>query len=159
MPVREVEDGMAVEPNHVYVMPPNRDMVIAQGILHLTPRAETHVPQMPVDTFLRSLAEDCGESRRRCDPVGDRHGRHAGPEGDQGSRGAHLRAGRDGPVQRHAAQRRRGRRRRCRPAAGPDRRGAAPDLPAAAGDPARGSSAPPRGSPEDKTLSSRSSGC
>jgi two-component system CheB/CheR fusion protein len=31
MPVREVEDGMALEPDHVYVMPPNRDMVIAEG--------------------------------------------------------------------------------------------------------------------------------
>ena len=31
MPVREVEDGMAVVPNHVYVMPPNQDMVIAEG--------------------------------------------------------------------------------------------------------------------------------
>jgi two-component system, chemotaxis family, CheB/CheR fusion protein len=60
MPVREVEDGMAIVPNSVYVIPPNRDMVIAAGILRLTPRAETRVPQMPVDTFLRSLARDCG---------------------------------------------------------------------------------------------------
>jgi two-component system CheB/CheR fusion protein len=59
-PVQEVEDGVTVGPNHVYVMPPNRDMVIAQGILHLTPRAETHAPHLPIDTFLHSLAEDRG---------------------------------------------------------------------------------------------------
>jgi two-component system CheB/CheR fusion protein len=62
MPVREVKDGMAVEPDHVYVIPPDRDMVIAQGILHLAPRAETRAPHLPIDAFLRSLAED---SRRQ----------------------------------------------------------------------------------------------
>jgi two-component system, chemotaxis family, CheB/CheR fusion protein len=59
MPVCDAAHGMAIEPNHVYVMPPNRDMVIAQGLLRLTPRVPTHVPQMPVDTFLRSLAREC----------------------------------------------------------------------------------------------------
>jgi two-component system, chemotaxis family, CheB/CheR fusion protein len=38
MPVLEVEDGMAVEPNCVYVIPPNTKMAIAQGRLHLTLR-------------------------------------------------------------------------------------------------------------------------
>ncbi len=58
MPVREVEEGMAVEPNHVYVLPPGRNLVLTGGALHLRPRAESHAPQMPVDTFLRSLAGD-----------------------------------------------------------------------------------------------------
>ncbi|MBI3461504.1 MAG: chemotaxis protein CheR [Planctomycetes bacterium] len=58
MPVREAEDGVTVESNHVYIMPPNRDMVIDQGILRLAPRAETRGLHMPVDTFLHSLAED-----------------------------------------------------------------------------------------------------
>ena len=57
MPVREVEDGMAVEPDHVYVIPPNRDMVLARGALHLAPRTESRRPHMPVDTFLCSLAQ------------------------------------------------------------------------------------------------------
>ncbi len=60
MPVRESEEGMEVGANHVYVIPPNQDMVISGGILHLTPRTETRLPQMPVDTFLRSLARECG---------------------------------------------------------------------------------------------------
>ena len=40
MPVREVKDGMAVEPDHVYVIPPNTEMAILHGVLHLLPRME-----------------------------------------------------------------------------------------------------------------------
>jgi two-component system CheB/CheR fusion protein len=58
MPVREVTDATPVGPNHVYVIPPNVDMIIAQGVLRLTPRTETHGHHMPIDRFLRSLAED-----------------------------------------------------------------------------------------------------
>src|SRR6266403_520023 len=58
MPVREVTDAAPVKPNHVYVIPPNVDMIIAQGILRLTPRTETRGYHMPIDRFLRSLAED-----------------------------------------------------------------------------------------------------
>ena len=58
MPVRQVTDATQVEPNHVYVIPPNVDMSISQGILRLTPRTETHGHHMPIDRFLRSLAED-----------------------------------------------------------------------------------------------------
>ncbi len=60
MPVHEIEDGMTIAPDHVYVIPANRDLVIAQDVLHLTRRVEGRVPQMPVDTFLRSLAKECG---------------------------------------------------------------------------------------------------
>src|SRR5687767_1922350 len=35
MPVTEVQAEPRVEPNHVYVIPPGRDMVIAQGALQL----------------------------------------------------------------------------------------------------------------------------
>src|SRR6266478_5326676 len=58
MPVLEITDAMPVGPNHVYVIPPNVDMIIAQGILRLTPRTETRGHHMPIDRFLRSLAED-----------------------------------------------------------------------------------------------------
>jgi two-component system, chemotaxis family, CheB/CheR fusion protein len=58
MPVKEVKDGMTVEPNNVYVIPPDSEMVIFQGILHLTPREEVRGQHMPVDSFLRSLAQD-----------------------------------------------------------------------------------------------------
>ncbi len=59
MPVNEVIDGTPVEPNHVYVIPPNTDMAILQSGLRLLPRPEGHGQQhMPIDHFLRSLAED-----------------------------------------------------------------------------------------------------
>ena len=58
MPVHQVEGNTAIAPDHVYVMPPNRDMVIEGGILQLTPRAESHAPHRPIDLFLRSLAHD-----------------------------------------------------------------------------------------------------
>src|SRR5437762_14176868 len=57
MPVRQVTDATEVEPNHVYVIPPNVDMTILQGILQLRPRTEMRGHHMPIDRFLRSLAE------------------------------------------------------------------------------------------------------
>ena len=60
MPVREASEGMAVESNHLYVIPPNTSMRIAQGHLTLRPRGETLGPPMPIDDLLQSLAEDRG---------------------------------------------------------------------------------------------------
>lgn len=57
MPVVEVVDDHAVQPNHVYVMPPGQDMTIDQGRLQLQPRATSSLHR-PVDLFFRSLAED-----------------------------------------------------------------------------------------------------
>jgi chemotaxis response regulator CheB len=37
MPVKEVTDGMTVEPNHIYVIPPNSLMTISKRVLALTP--------------------------------------------------------------------------------------------------------------------------
>jgi two-component system CheB/CheR fusion protein len=58
MPVKEVTDGMIVEPDNVYVIPPDMEMLIFQGVLHLMPRGKKRGQYMPVDSFLRSLAED-----------------------------------------------------------------------------------------------------
>jgi two-component system, chemotaxis family, CheB/CheR fusion protein len=60
MPVVEVLDNMAVEPNCVYVIPPNTKMEIEQGLLKLTPREKNRAMVMPVDTFFLSLAADLG---------------------------------------------------------------------------------------------------
>jgi two-component system CheB/CheR fusion protein len=58
MPVVEAQDQVPVAPNTVYVIPPNRDMEIFHGKLQLsipkTPRGQ----RLPIDAFLRSLAED-----------------------------------------------------------------------------------------------------
>jgi two-component system CheB/CheR fusion protein len=60
MPVREAADRMPVEANCVYVIPANCDLTIAQGALHLAPRAQEPGLHMPIDRFLRSLADECG---------------------------------------------------------------------------------------------------
>src|SRR5436190_4275601 len=58
LPVTEVSDGTKVEPNNVYVLPPNTSMAIAEGTLHLQPREEGRAGRHPIDYFLRTLAED-----------------------------------------------------------------------------------------------------
>ena len=58
MTVSEVEHGVTVKPNQVFVIPPNKVMNISRGVLELTPRENgTRVP-MPIDHFFRSLARD-----------------------------------------------------------------------------------------------------
>ena len=61
MPVVEVQDQMAVAPNGVYVIPPNRDMAIFHGVLQLSVPEQPRGLRMPIDAFLRSLADDQGE--------------------------------------------------------------------------------------------------
>ncbi len=58
MPVVEVEQGAAVEPNHVYVIPPNQLMTISRGLLELTPRPAAPVVPWPINEFFCSLARD-----------------------------------------------------------------------------------------------------
>ncbi|HEX2689969.1 MAG TPA: chemotaxis protein CheB [Kofleriaceae bacterium] len=58
-PVHEIQDGMRVEPDHVYVIPPNADVGILQGALTLVPRpTEARRPHLPVDFFFSALAAD-----------------------------------------------------------------------------------------------------
>jgi two-component system CheB/CheR fusion protein len=62
IPVVLAADGMQVEPNHVYVIPPNADLGILAGVLQLiTPPAPSQ-PRHPIDHFFRSLADDQGAS-------------------------------------------------------------------------------------------------
>jgi two-component system, chemotaxis family, CheB/CheR fusion protein len=60
MPVGEVEDGMKVEPDHVYVIPPDASLSISDHTFHLAPRSTTRGVHMPIDQFMRSLAEAQG---------------------------------------------------------------------------------------------------
>ncbi len=61
MRVAEAQDQMQITPNCVYVIPPNRDMTIFNGSLQLSIPAMPHGQRMPIDAFLRSLAEDQAE--------------------------------------------------------------------------------------------------
>ena len=58
MPVFEVEDGMVVQPNCVYVIPPNHDMAFLNGTLHLLEPSAPRGQRLPIDFFFRSLAHD-----------------------------------------------------------------------------------------------------
>ena len=52
MPVRQIEDGMAVEPDHVYVIRPGHVVTIHDGHLHLGPRLGTpRAANRPIDDF------------------------------------------------------------------------------------------------------------
>ncbi len=61
MKVEQTKDRTKVEPNCVYVIPPNRDMSILHGVLHLFEPVEPRGLRLPIDFFFRSLAEDCRE--------------------------------------------------------------------------------------------------
>ena len=58
MAVVQVKDRTKVRPDCVYVIPPGKDMSILRGVLHLHAPAEPRGLRLPVDIFLRSLAED-----------------------------------------------------------------------------------------------------
>src|SRR6187455_3204112 len=44
LPVSEITDNQLVQPNHVYVIPRDTSLSIAQGVLQLEPRAHTRAP-------------------------------------------------------------------------------------------------------------------
>ncbi len=60
MKVTQVVHETSVQPNRVYVIPPNKDLLISGGVLHLEPRSPA-APHMPIDRFFRSLADDQAE--------------------------------------------------------------------------------------------------
>ncbi len=62
MRVAQAEDGMKVEPNHVYVIPPNTYLSIRNRTLRLSPPTAPRSLRMAIDFFLHSLAEDQREN-------------------------------------------------------------------------------------------------
>jgi two-component system CheB/CheR fusion protein len=58
MPVRQITEGMQVERNHVYVIPPNCDLTISGGKLHISDREPLRSVNTTIDIFFRSLAQD-----------------------------------------------------------------------------------------------------
>jgi two-component system, chemotaxis family, CheB/CheR fusion protein len=61
MPVCRAEDGMMVEANCVYLIPPQKNLRIFHGKLLLSPQDHSQGLNLPIDIFFRSLAEDQGE--------------------------------------------------------------------------------------------------
>lgn len=58
MPVSEVAENTAVQPNRVYVMPPNHCLSIAGGVLKLSKPEHARGAHAEIDYFLRTLADD-----------------------------------------------------------------------------------------------------
>ena len=58
MKVLQVTDHLKMMPDHVYVIPPNKSMSILNGYLHLFEPTELRGLRLPIDIFLRSLADD-----------------------------------------------------------------------------------------------------
>ncbi len=59
--VQQAADGMPIEPEHVYLIPPGDYLSIRGGVLRLSQPRERHGARLPFDFFLRSLAEEIGE--------------------------------------------------------------------------------------------------
>ena len=58
MQVFEVQDGMVVQANCTYIIPPNYDMRLFHGALHLLEPTAPRGQRLPIDYFFQSLAED-----------------------------------------------------------------------------------------------------
>ncbi|MEY3289185.1 MAG: hypothetical protein RLZZ419_1427 [Pseudomonadota bacterium] len=61
MKVFEVENGMQIQPNCAYIIPPNRDMALLNGTLQLMMPFAPRGQRLPIDFFFRSLAQDLHE--------------------------------------------------------------------------------------------------
>lgn len=61
MQVFEVEDGMVVQPNCTYIIPPNRDMAFFNGTLQLLEPLDPHGHRLPIDFFFSTLAQNLHE--------------------------------------------------------------------------------------------------
>ena len=57
MKVSEATDGVVVQPNHVYVVPPGQDLIYARPLLRLKSRDAAQRHHLPIDAFMESLAQ------------------------------------------------------------------------------------------------------
>lgn len=61
--VMQAKDHIELRPDHVYVIPPKKEMILSAGRLLLTDKDPRNAPSLPIDTFFRSMAQEVG---RRC---------------------------------------------------------------------------------------------
>lgn len=61
MTVCRAEDGMVMEPDHIYLITPRKNITTMNGKLFLAEQPERQGLNLPIDVFFRSLAEDLGE--------------------------------------------------------------------------------------------------
>jgi two-component system CheB/CheR fusion protein len=58
MEVREAKNNLRLEPNHIYIIPPNKLMLLQKRRLKLSPRTDGRNDRTPVDYFFCSLAKE-----------------------------------------------------------------------------------------------------
>ena len=58
MTVTEIKDGSLVNPENIYVIPPNKELAILNGKLHLLDPHKERMQRRPIDYFFKSLAQD-----------------------------------------------------------------------------------------------------
>ncbi|MFT5358800.1 MAG: two-component system CheB/CheR fusion protein, partial [Polyangiales bacterium] len=61
MPVSQVSERTRVEPDNIYLISANLELKIREGVLEFQERSLPESSGLPIDTFFRSLAEQCGE--------------------------------------------------------------------------------------------------
>ena len=60
LPVTQVTETVKVEPNHVYVIPPNKNLAMVDGVIKLTEPEPTRGTRVAIDLFFRTLAHAYG---------------------------------------------------------------------------------------------------
>lgn len=65
IPIVETSHNLRLKPNHIFLIPPNKELQVSNAILRLSPRKRIGGLHLPIDTFLHSLAED-----RKSDAIG-----------------------------------------------------------------------------------------
>ncbi len=58
MPVSFVKERATLKPNHIYLNPPGKNLVFSKGMIFAKPIPADQIPNLPIDLFLHSLAED-----------------------------------------------------------------------------------------------------
>ena len=124
MPVVEVKDGMHLDPDRVYVIPPNASMSVSDGTLTLAARAEGRGRHLPIDHFFESLASHRGNKAIGVVLSGNASDGTMGLKAIKAAGGiAFAQDEAEREISRHAAQRDQRGLRRFRAAAGEDRGG------------------------------------
>ena len=57
MPVSQPENSVKIKPNHVYIIPPDKDLSLDDGQIRTSPRTTPQRNRAPIDLFFRTLAE------------------------------------------------------------------------------------------------------
>ena len=60
--VRQAADGLPIERDHLYVIPPGTYLSVGNGALHLSQPQARHGARLPFDFLLHSMAEECGSN-------------------------------------------------------------------------------------------------